>query len=174
MSVSTSVTLPSSPATGTLEYVPLGGDGFTAPFAMYNIRGMTVTGDASAGIATLTINMDDRYTALVGYCMGQIEGAGGNRHVRMNMGGGRTAGAKVDELVVVNSSQTQSIILTWVPPPLVLPGGRTSVSLIQAAFLNVDTDIFSLDCAIYLFNIRARELAAIGPLNWARGSGSTT
>ncbi len=59
--------LPAQPAVGQVQYVPLGGDGFRAPFAAYAISSHTVAGDAGGGFAQLRISMDPRFCSLVAW-----------------------------------------------------------------------------------------------------------
>ncbi len=67
MAVTISVNLPDNPGTGALRFIPLGGNGYTAPFAMWQLRAFAATGDATAGALSLTVRMDPRYCSMVGY-----------------------------------------------------------------------------------------------------------
>ncbi len=49
MAVSTTFTPPAQPTAGNLTYVPLGGDGFSAPLAAYAVQDFQDIGDATGG-----------------------------------------------------------------------------------------------------------------------------
>ncbi len=160
-----------------MDYVPLGGDGFYAPFAMYNVRLATLAGDASGGLMTLSLTMDPRFCSLVSYVTAQVAGAAADNMIRLTVGGGRIAGATFQGLVDAATQFTRVCAVTWQPPALILPGGTSPAALGQHSINfqanNVDGDTFTLDAAIYMFNIRAREITPMGPLLWARGSGTS-
>ncbi len=64
---------------------------------------------------------------------------------------------------------TNTVTRLWLPPAIILPGGGANSS-VAATMLNVDSDDYTVDMLVYLFNIRVRELTAMGPLLWARGT----
>lgn len=155
-----------------MTYVPLGGDGLVAPFAAYTMKTMLVTGDASAGSASLNINMDPRFCSLVSYATIAIQqGTSADADVDLFVRGNTSGSVVFRNLVTAVASlvTASEIGLTWQPPPVMIPGGGEGASL-EANFKNVDGDVFIIDALIYLFNIRVRELTPMGPLLWARGS----
>lgn len=171
--VAVELTLPAQPTSGgTVEIVPLGGDGFYSPQFAFNIKDLAALGTVTGGNVSLTVNMDPRYCSLVAFMTVQIsQGTEANADVIMRLRSDRMAGPKfsapvpsIDPLVSNNE-----IGSTWEPPPIVMPGGGQS-SQIEALFVNVDADVYKLDALIYVFNIRAREMTPMGPLLWARGS----
>ncbi len=175
MAVAVTVTLPATPSTGSLTYVPLGGDGFTAPQAAYVVRALQVTGDAGGGAATLTIHMDPRFTSLVAYVTAQNDQASSAdadlRLVITPSTGIQIAALTLQQPVVATSATVNSttIGLTWNPTPLLMPGAANTGRIIMK-MLNVLADEYRLSAHIYLFNIRVRELTPMGPLLWARGA----
>ncbi len=172
VAVNITVALPATPATGTLDRVPMGGDGFYAPQAAYSIKTMSVTGDVSGGAASLRIEMDERFCALVGFAAVQIaQGTAADADVRWLINGNTIASVvSTPTLNSVASTVTSfEVGSTFVPPPILIPGGPEAAAL-SVFLVNVDADVFYLDAYIYLFNLRARELTPMGPLLWARGS----
>lgn len=176
MAVTSSVTIPAQPTAGLLDYIPLGGDGFTAPFAAWSLIGHSVTGDATAGAASLGCVMDMRFTSLVAFVsidISQASAADADLRIQL-VGSGVTTQAQ--NLVSPSISATvasNTIGHLWCPTPMILPGGVKDASdlpRISARLLNVDTDVYSMSALIYLFNIRVREVTPMGPLLWARGS----
>lgn len=178
MSVAEDWTLPAQPTIGTVNYVPLGGDGFQAPFAAYNVMGAAIVGDAGGGSARVTCRMDDRFCSLVAFFTGQnaqdtpADGefrfflAADQIPQQVNQGDLTALAAGVD---------SHSLAHTMVPTPIVLPGGSRGPGVgadprIDVRFLNALADVVSMDALIYLFNIRVREVMPMGPLLWARGA----
>ncbi len=177
ITVSTSVTLPAQPVLGTVAYIPLGGDGFIAPFASYVVQGFRATGDASSGRVELNIQMDDRFCSLVQFVSLEIaQATEASADFRMFIGSTAPVSAipRQNESGVIQSvdplvTNGREISRTWSPVPYILPGGRLAPSIVIQA-LNVDTDNYFVDASIYLFDITVREKTPMGPLLWSRGS----
>lgn len=175
MSVSETLTLPGQPTTGDVSYEGLGGDGLTAPHAAYHVSAFELTGDASSGITTQTIVMDDRYVSLLGFLtlrMTQVNDA--DEIVRFQCAGG----ARMPRVSATRTLThfpggaplgTQEIADTWVPPPMMTPGQFANSCTVSCA--NKTNNIYLVDAVIYLFNIDVRQKYPLGPLFWARGVG---
>ncbi len=174
MTVVDTLTLPDQPTTGSTNYIPLGGDGYSAPIAAYSVAGFQTAGDASAGLLQQAIVCDARYCSLVSWVTGSIQQATpadadfrfnlsslSNRSVPLMTHAGAT--------VAIAAAFTVEINELWVPSPVVLPGG-TDIGTIALNRVNVDGDVYNAHAMIYLFDIRVRELTPMGPLLWARGS----
>jgi len=144
-----------------------------APFAAYNVREMSITGDATAGVARMSVIMDERYCSLISYVTfqdTQVTSADADFRVRIVAPKVATA---LDSGVITGISataDTTTVSRTWEPPPIVLPGGQGAGTQLVLNMLNVDLDVYALSLLIYLFDIRVRELTPMGPLLWARGS----
>ncbi len=67
MSVATAITLPVTPAAGSVVYTPLGGDGFSGPKGCYSVRDLQVVGDGSSGSASISVSMDSRYANVIAF-----------------------------------------------------------------------------------------------------------
>lgn len=173
-SVSAVLTLPSQPTTGTVTYIPLGGDGYRAPFAQYNILGFTLAGDASGGSALLQVKMDDRYTCLVPFMQASRQGTDADAFVRMEVTApGLTAVPITFGETVVSSGASISpneIRTTWQLPPQLLPGQRDTPACVMVMDNIGVTETFRLSLLIYLFNLNVRQVSAMGGLLWAKGS----
>ena len=176
-SVSSTVVLPAQPTSGNVDYVPLGGNGYTAPFAAYQVRSHSVTGAVGGGNALLQIEMDPRFCSLISYMTGQInQGTAADADFRFNVGGLKVPSQVRSGLSVATVSGVSSTTIAeqWDLTPIVLPGGNpppgATPPRLNQLFLNVDGDVYFQDALIYLFNIDVRELFPMGPLLFARGS----
>lgn len=152
--------------------VPLGGDGFTAPKFAYAVRDFLLTGDATGTFVQHTINMDERYCALVSYVTHTIaQATSADAEFQTSITSARSAQLRDSGIqVAVNSSVSAlEIAHTWNPPALILPGAGDGAR-IRIQVLNVDTDVVRLSALIYCFDVRVRETTPMGPLLWARGS----
>lgn len=174
--VSTSLVLPAQPTTGDVRYIPLGGNGYTAPFAAYNIIGMSLTGAVGGGAANLAVTLDDRYCSLVSYVsIGDAQATPGDADVSIFLSAnslGMPPQAFAEPVVALSATMAQgggTIRRTWSPVPVILAGGDKT-GLITFRMLNVDADVYTLSALIYLFNIRVREMTPMGPLLWSRGA----
>ncbi len=166
--------MPDQPTSGLVQYIPLGGDGFTAPFAAYSITDYFAAGTATGGKVTLTANMDPRFCSLVSYVtFRMIQATPANEVVRVTVAGGQQPLQSNTETVVATGAEfAHSINSCWSPVPIVLPGGNfaSEAPRLLGAAPNTDGDFYDLFALIYLFNIRVRETTPMGPLLWARGA----
>ncbi len=172
VAVTETVVLPAQPAAGTVEFVPLGGDGLSAPRAAYAVKGFLLTGDVSGGQIQTQVTMDDRYTSIVSYVsfnMSQATSADVDFNIAIS--GARTPQMTDSGVAVAISSTIDAVEVrhTWLPPPQLLPGG-TEIAFVRTKVLNVDSDVLRSEMWIYLFNIDVRQKTPMGPLLWARGS----
>jgi len=176
MAVTDTVVLPAQPTTGALTFVPLGGDGFTAPHSAYVLNNQQVTSDASGGATSLIAQMDPRFVSLVSFgSMRMIQAADTAVDVRWVIGPA-TGGVQIPQIIrqglitdIASGITSSTISDVFNPTPLLLPGaGQTGQLLCQV--VNVDTDILLMSAYIYNFDIRVRELTPMGPLLWSRGA----
>jgi len=151
--------------------VPLGGDGFNAPFAAYSIKDFKQIGDASGGTVTFSINMDNRYTSFVSWLsVVVVQGTAADQEYRVFQDADRSAGAaEVLDAVASSVLGGNTISIIWRPPGVIMPGGGNGATC-GTIWKNVDLDQFRLDAHIYLFDIRAREKTPMGWLLWSRGA----
>lgn len=173
ISVTVELVLPSQPVIGEVDYLPLGGDGFQAPFAAYQVRGLGAVSDAGGGFTQIRCVMDERYCSLVSTVMiRNIQTTPANADVRLRLSALRMAGVDLSELKVAQDIAlgTSTITRTWEPPPIVLPGSGSTDTFVELRMENILADQLFLDALIYLFDIRVRELTPMGPLLFARGS----
>ncbi len=173
MSVSDTFTLPDNPPTGLLSYVPLGGDGYTDPFAMYALRNFLVIGDATGGASTLTVVMDDRFCSMVSYASVIASGVNVNP-TTVRWGLGSAVAGQTPQMFRQRVLDLGSILVspsrltdTWLPPAFLLPGA--DFSSLSCAVPNEDTDVQQIFCAIFLYNINARQKVPYSHLVQARG-----
>lgn len=176
MSVNSTVVLPAQPSSGTVTYVPLGGDGFTAPQAAYSVQNHAVTGDAGGGNLSVTVDMDPRFVSLVSFVSFRnaqaTPGDAGYRLVVSTAAGGPQIPQLLESNVLTAISGTISsstINHTAKLQPMLLPGAGNSGRVV-VQMLNVLADLLQMSALIYLFDIRVRETTGMGPLLWARGA----
>ena len=176
MAVAIVVTLPSQPSDGSVTFVPLGGDGFSAPTSAYALQNLKVTGDATGGAASLTANLDNRFCSLVSFVsfrITQTTSADADFRLAITSAAGGVQTPQILEsgpvTAISATVSTATINKTLQLQPMMLPGAGNS-GAIDVDFLNVDTDIYRISALIYNFNIRVRELTPMGPLLWARGA----
>jgi len=168
MSVAFAVTIPTQPVTGALVYIPLGGDGFSAPQSAWGIVASTLAGDVSGGQAGMDVTLDDRYTSLVSFVAPQVNmGTEADLEVQMRLVGNTTPNM-VENITLVAAAITSDAAGLWIPPAWICPGGD-QVCTVSFVAPNTDGDTLVLSLLVYNFDIRAREVTPSGILNFARG-----
>jgi len=185
VSVTLAITLPAQPATaaeGEVEYTPLGGDGFVAPFAMYTLKNLAVVNDASAGFANIVVTMDQRYTALVSYMtidLHQVTST--NKEIRMAIGtGGSSAGRLVwqTKMFALRQEFAPEVSGTWVPPGVLMKGSgpqnNPNTNFIEW-IANNDTsgDTLAAHGQILLFNLDVEQRTPLPIIMASRSTGGS-
>ena len=176
MAVAELVLLPLQPDVGNVTYVPLGGDGFTAPHSAYSINNMTATGAAGGGSLSCAIQLDTRYVSLVSFAtMRLIQATDTAVDVRWVIGAAQ-GGIQIPQIIrqnlitdIASGISSSTISDSFNPTPILLPGSQNNGQL-SVAVVNVDTDVLTLSAYVYNFDIRVRELTPMGPLLWSRGA----
>lgn len=160
MSVALTTNLPAQPTQGITNFVPLGGDGKSAPLGCYFVRA-EVDGDASGGGVNLTVNMDVRYTNLVAYVnpVINVDAAAGDFAIRIGDSDQVARAAVVGTIPHVATTVVgDNAAFLWFPPPLYFQGGGT------ASFFcpNVGVlETYKLFLEIYVFDINVLRLQAL-------------
>lgn len=148
MAVTEIIALGDQPVTGEIRYVPLAGDGYTAPHSMY-IANIDLAQDASGGVIAIRVTRDPRWEHLVGV---------------MAFTNTNTTAAK-SQFDITNDASGPFFIVAgtpvtlpggtqsgvWVPPPIINPQSFN----IRAA--NVDTFTLTYAALIYNFRIDASK-----------------
>ncbi len=164
MAVSSTVTLPALPAQGALQYIPLGGDGKTAPLGCYFVR-LEIDGDAGGGNATMSINLDVRYTNLVAYVnlLIQVDAAAGDFMLGTFTGtGGAAASPNIVGTIpqVATAVNSNNGMFLWYPPPVFYQQEGQIFGVVP----NVSaTETYKLAAEILVFDADIRRLT---PLPW--------
>jgi len=171
VSVTETFQLPAQPTDGEVEYIPLGGDGFTAPKFAYMIRNAAVTSDGTAGTTRVEIEMDQRYSSLVSFITGQVQQvAQADIEVLFQLSGDHVPLQLFQGDVTHTVLSSAEIGFTWRPFPIILPGGTTPTPPnVNFRVANIDLDVVRVSSLVFCFDIRVRELLPMGPLLWARG-----
>lgn len=168
MSVTTTVLPPAQPGTGFTSFKPLGGDGWEAPFARYDIS-MASIGDASGNDHIHDIYFDPRYASLVDFYAFRTDNASAVE-VYTRIGGLATPTWLWQGEVPAQASVAYHVGISWSPPTRIVqnPSGSTSLSL-RVVIPNVDGDLTLLTAGILLFNQGVEQRTPLSTLQAARG-----
>ena len=173
MSVSSDFDIPSQPSDGEARFIPLGGDGRTAPSHQYYVVS-SLDGDVSGGIATVRIGLDPRYSHMIDWINPQVEGSTGDVLCRVTQ-------AFTDEhflrsyvtckdLGFAPSGPRAGVVLS--PPSTMM--GSFGASAIACVFPNVNGETYEVQLSVYAFDIRARELTPIPFLTMTKPAAGST
>ncbi len=156
MAVTSEITLPAQPGIGVVTWVPLGGDGVTAPIGYYDVVNQVV-GDASGGNATCSVIFDGRYTSLLAWANPKIFADAAAGEFSMDL----TRSSAFNGLNVVGTFPgvaeafvTANSSYLWYPPPIFFAGdGRVRFNA-----LNVDaTETYVLQCQVFAYDRNVRN-----------------
>ncbi len=157
MAVTETVTLPAQPTIGSTIWVPLGGDGVTAPIGYYDVLARIV-GDASGGVATVHIIFDNRYTNLLAWSNIGIlaDTAAGDFALQMEKSNTALTSIQVVGTIpgVAESFIGQNSSYLWFPPPTFYAGDG------QVRFFtpNVDaTESYQMAIQVFAYNRDVRN-----------------
>ena len=150
MSVSASLTLPSQPTAGGTKFVPLAGNGLTAPQSAYAVS-IQLTGDASGGTATVTLRPDPQYATIVSYVGWSTFATASQTGLQLSIVNG-------DETVTVLEQPPHAGVggtnpqqaLVWSPPLMVLDPPQDDPRLVLVV-PNEDGATFSATFRLYNF-----------------------
>lgn len=161
MSVSDTTTLPAQPTTGSVAFIPLGGDGFMAPIAMYQLESVGVVNDASGGTAQLFVNMDPQFQAVIQNIVFDVASAAADKEMVCAITSRDGNYSDVGQVIALLPTITgvSNARASWCPVPLFDCGQ------INGVVANVDTETFSMSAQILLFNRRATEVIPLSILN---------
>lgn len=162
MAVTTTVAIPDQPATGVIEFLPLGGNGKVAPLGCYMVD-VQLAGDASGGLATINVELDPRYTNLVAFYSAKVDSAATAPDFFMDIRANAAATGFAGPSIVGTMPHTTIITLgnasfLWYPPPIYYPrGGHISLTM-----TNVDaTEVYAVVAEVYCFDSDVRSLAPL-------------
>jgi len=157
MSVSTVLVLPAQPASGSVSYVPLGGDGFRAPFAMYQLNSVGVVNDASGGTAQIFVDMDPQFQAVCQNMVFDIASAAADKELICAISDRSLLYSDIAQVIALLPSITgiSNARASWCPVPLF------DLGRINGVVANVDTETLSISAQILLFNRRATEVVPL-------------
>lgn len=168
MAVTQTTSLPAQPAAGDgAELIPLGGDGRTAPHSEYFV-GCEVAGDASGGLATNIINLDNRYSSVIGYVACYVEVAVAAEAMAVGI---QATDHPAQNLLTVatNNFMTQqggapvrNGYYVWYPPPVVWAPGTGAQIFFQTQNVSA-TEIYGISALIYNY---VADLRRLTPQNW--------
>ncbi len=157
MSVTEAVVLPAQPTIGATIWVPLGGDGVTAPIGYYDVLARIV-GDAGGGVAQVSIGFDSRYTSLLAYAnVGVLADTAATEFViQTERSSTALTGIQVNGTMpfTLEASFGQNSSYLWFPPPIFYAGDG------QVRFFtpNVDaTESYHMTAQVFVYNRDVRN-----------------
>lgn len=171
MSVTDTVVLPAQPTNGSTVYRPLGGDGWTAPHAVYSVL-TQVSGDASAGINQAIIETDKRFQSIVVNVevlfTGDTTTVEGLIEVIADQPVGTQHRVTMMGTMLFLSTLNDFGLLSW-SPPVVL-----GLDFVLSEIQNINNTINNTKAMIYVFQKRVFEkvplntiLASLPSTQWA-------
>lgn len=150
MSVSESFTLPAQPTTGSSKYVPLAGNGYTAPQSAYAVA-VQLSGDATGGSANITVRPDPQYASILSYAsFSAFATAAAVGQLYQIINGAETAASMIQGAFDVVGGLNPNQASTWTPPLLVLDPPAEDPQLVFV-MPNEDGVTFSLNLRLYNF-----------------------
>jgi len=165
MAVNTLVVLPAQPAQGSTVYTPLGGDGRSAPHGCYFVLA-EIDGDASSGNASVTIDLDVRYTSLVAYANLRIQADAAAGDFRIAMQADPAVAIPPTPSItgtiphVATAVTPDNASFLWYPPGVFFQGGAR----INAVAPNVGAlETYKLELEVLVFDIDVRRIT---PMPW--------
>lgn len=163
MSVFDTVQLPNQPTSGETIWVPLGGNGYTAPHSMFEVN-IELNNDASGGDTRLKILMDPRWECIVHRCEAVVSSSAAQAEFTFNL--------NIDQLngfppkVPMNyqgemdlSTLNGTSAAFWDLPP------HIDAQQMQLVLDNVDaTEVSIFRCWVYNFKKDASQRTPLGLL----------
>jgi len=167
--VLTAFTLPAQPATGTVERLALGGDGFRSPSAVYVIRDVQTLADGSnSGAVIVQMGLDPNYCSMIGFVtLSDTQASSVNEELRFQFVGAHVATMGETRLATAQVHEPPNILETWLPPAIIIPG--VNPGTLSVWMDNVATDLMIFSAQIFIYDIRAREQTPYDLLVAARG-----
>lgn len=147
MSIVEIVILPAQPISGEIEYIPLAGDGFTAPRSAF-YGSVLQTGDASGGTIRMTVKRDQRFEHVISFLTAEV--------LQTSAAGVRFAVGRANTTInTVGATKANTITgdavsaLTYAP-----------VAMIEPTFFELDVEntedlVWRFKFLIYNFNVQA-------------------
>ena len=160
MAVASTFTLPSQPAAGNADFVPLGGDGWTSPQSMHILRSVLLAGDATGGNSVITVNTDPRFSCIVPWIQVGVLGATAAEDYVLALVSRQRIGQGQSVQHVGNTffSALSGGFALWSPPPVI------DVDQLSLTISNTDGDTTILNAIVYNFRLRASEKVPIAVL----------
>lgn len=166
MVVATETYLPAQPASGSAVQMPLGGNGFTSPFACYHVY-QASAGDASGGAHSSRIYLDPAYVGVVSVVKVKHARAA-SQPIYVEIIPGTPSGYQIGMAVEPAGGAATDGELVYTPPPMVLrnrddiPPGDPALPHVYVAILaNTNAETIYISTSIFLFDRRAPELVPI-------------
>lgn len=156
MAISEQVILPAEPAAGSLQFIPLAGNGYQSPQSAFLLN-MQITGDASAGRIRFIVARDARFEQITQFMSIESNSATAidynMQYFRAGVGitnAGKTEISSVDSAVIAHKM--------WVPPAVM------NCTKWECSVDNVDLEVHKFKLLIYNFRVDASKVTPLSLL----------
>lgn len=151
MAVALSLTIPSSPAIGLLTYVPLGGDGWTAPHSVWELS-VALDGDGTGGNNVIDVSFDTRFQSICTYMRMRMDSADVVIECLLELlqtHNQPSLSAFSNAIPVESFPSGNACTMTWCPPPIpgmrrargTIPNNTGDTQLLQMYLYNFDINV---------------------------------
>ncbi len=158
MSVSDSFKIPAQPGSGGLEYIPCGGDGYSAPQSAYAVS-FNLASDGSGGTNMLTVEMDPQFLTLVSYVQTVVSATAADVPSRRTIGISQFESAH--DAQDAQEGEGTTCVRLWKPPGVMMTEGGGFVPNIVSRIVNTNGETHFLSFRLYNFHKRAREFTPL-------------
>ncbi len=180
MSVSSLVTLPAQPGSGTTTERPLGGDGWTAPHSVHAVD-VELESDASLGTSTIRVHTDPRWSCVISYMLTRLQAPTADMPIAQTIVMGKFSGfAQVTNVIDVSAAPIGiSGGVLWTPPPFISSTSDPVSAAVpmygESLMNNIDTETHTLHMRVYNFHKDAERRVPLSVLlaSLPRGSNLT-
>lgn len=149
MAITQVLKLPAQPSSGSAEIIPLGGNGWISPQSAFLID-MQVTGDATGGRITLTVERDNRFEHLISLIQLNSDDAAAAEFL-FGIHRGKVVAQASGTQTNIGLTSLDNNQVAWNPTPMISPTKWTCV------MNNVDTIEYKWLSLVYNFKIQASE-----------------
>lgn len=147
--------LPNQPTVGTTQYVPLGGNGFDAPFSYYAVD-IQLDADVSGGNNDIIVLMDPQFMGLVSFIQTLVISVSAATPSKRLITMTASDHCRDSRDCVFEAVDGQASIL-WTPPGLTLNATPLHTPSFRSTIENVDGDDHFFNLRIYNFKKDAEK-----------------
>lgn len=166
MAVTTEVTLPAQPASGSTLLHPLGGNGFHSPHSVYHGL-VNSSGDASGGDHIVRVYLDNRYLSLVATFEALVQGMSADLVADLFIveETGSSIALRTTAAYLPVGSLASDAVIHWNPEPFLISANSANQSEIRLLMANTNGIDLTIRYHIYNFDKMARHRIPIEVLS---------